>query len=175
MRESGHFSLPFSGMKDGFHRYFFIADTPFFKSFEKSPISDGSFEIQVEADKRPGITDLTFIINGHAAAVCDRCLADINLPVFGTYTLVVKTGTEDSQHDEVIFVRDDQPSIDLTQVIYEFICLSMPLVNVYDCHKETPPPCNVDVLNRIEHGGGEISNEQNRGLLGDLMNFNTDN
>lgn len=175
MRESGHFSLPFSGMKDGFHRYFFIADTPFFKSFEKSPISDGTFEIQVEADKRPGITDLTFIINGRAAAVCDRCLADINLPVSGTYTLVVKTGTEDSQHDEVIFVSDDQPSIDLTQVIYEFICLSMPLVNVYDCRKETPPPCNFDVLNRIEHGGGEISNEQNRGLLGDLLNFNTDN
>jgi hypothetical protein len=175
MRESGHFSLPFSGMKDGFHQYVFNADTLFFKSIEKSPISDGTFEILVEADKRPGITDLTFSINGHASAVCDRCLADINLPVSGTFSLLVKTGTEDAQHDEVIFVKEDQPSIDLTQVIYEFICLSLPLVNVYDCSKDVPLPCNTDVLKKIVGSGKNVNSDENKGILSDLLNFNTDN
>lgn len=176
MRESGHFSLPFSGMKDGFHEYVFVADSLFFQLFEKSPISEGTFEILVEADKRPGITDLSFIINGHAAAVCDRCLADINLPVSGKYSLVVKIGSDDAQPtDEVLFVKPDQPAIDLTQVIYEFICLSMPLVNVYNCNKDVPPPCNFDVLNRLENTGGNVSDEKDKGILGSLLNFDREN
>ena len=176
MRESAHFSLPFSGMKDGYHQYVFSADTSFFKLFEKSPIAEGSFEILVEADKRPGITDLTFKIHGHASATCDRCLADINLPVSGEYSLVVKTSTEDAQPtDEVLFIKVDQPTIDLTQVIYEFICLSMPLVNVYDCGNDVPLPCNFDVLRRLENSGGDVSDENDKGIFGNLLNFDREN
>jgi uncharacterized metal-binding protein YceD (DUF177 family) len=145
-----HFSLPFSGMKDGEHKYSFTAGAEFFREFAQSPIQDGHCSIELEADKRPGIMDLVFHITGRVPAICDRCLADIQLPVQGEFHLHVKTGVGESQDEEVLFIRDDQVSIDLSQLIYEYICLSLPLVNTYACAKDIPPPCNMDVLKKLE-------------------------
>lgn len=144
-----HFSLPFSGMKDGFHIYNFEVENDFFKHFEQSPIQNGSFQITVEADKRPGITDLDIIIDGHIGTRCDRCLADINLPVYGDYHIVVKICDDVSDDDEIIFLTADQPKLYLSQVFYELICISLPLINTYDCHNDLPKPCNQDILNKI--------------------------
>jgi uncharacterized protein len=164
-----HFSLPFSGMKDGFHVYDFEVENDFFKSFEHSPIQDGRFQITVEADKRPGITDLDIIIDGHIGTTCDRCLADINLPVYGEYHLVVKISDEVSDDDEIIFLPADQPKLYLAQVFYELICVSLPLINTYDCEYDTPKPCNEDILSKISLPELEEKEEPKNGnIWGDL-------
>jgi uncharacterized metal-binding protein YceD (DUF177 family) len=144
-----HFSLPYAGMKDGMHEYTFTAGPDFFKAFDASLIEDGQFTIKLRADKRPGIMDLKFHVSGVIATLCDKCLADIQLPVKGEYSLHVKVGEGVSDDEEILFVRDDQPKLDLSQAIYEFICLSVPMVHVYACQKDNPPPCNQDVLKKL--------------------------
>lgn len=144
-----HFSLPYSGMKDGEHQYSFTAGPEFFREFDQSPVQDGNVSILLHADKRPGIMDLAFQISGYVPAVCDRCLADIHLPLEGEFNLVVKTGVGESPDEEVLFIQDGQANIDLSQLIYEYICLSMPLTNMYECEEENPPPCNQEVLKKL--------------------------
>jgi len=144
-----HFSLPYSGMKDGLHEYEFVAGPDFFREFPSSPIENGEFSVRVRADKRPGIMDLDFEIDGRVPTTCDKCLADIKLPVTGEFSMIVKVGDERLSDDEVLFIRDDQTKIDLSQVMYELICLSMPIVNVYDCTLDDPVPCNLEVLERL--------------------------
>jgi len=175
MRISDHFSLPYIGMKDGIHRYIFTAGNEFFNSFPNSPISDGLFEVIVDVDKRPGLSELKFTIKGHVAAICDRCLADIKLPANGNYHLLVKVGNENSDDDEVIFIRDDQSHLELAQIIYEFICLSLPLVNIYDCENEVPKVCNTDILNKLKQTSESETEESNKkDIWESLKNLKTD-
>ena len=175
MSISDHFSLPYIGMKDGFHRYTFSAGNDFFAAFPNSPVTDGFFEIAVDVDKRPGLSELTFDVRGHVAAICDRCLADIKLPAQGMYNILVKVGNDMSDDDEVIFIRDDQSHLDLAQIIYEFICVSLPLVNIYDCDNELPRVCNDEVLNKLKQTSENTEEEQKNGSIWDsLKNLNTD-
>jgi uncharacterized protein len=171
-----HFSLPFSGMKDGLHIYHFDVENDFFTSFDHSPIHEGQFKITVEADKRSGITELDVYIVGHIATICDRCLSNINLPVGGEYHLVVKIGDEVSDDDEIIFLPADQPKLDLAQVFYELICVSLPLINTYACDLENPKPCNEEILKKIstqDFEAPEPKNENN--IWGNLKGFLPEN
>ncbi|MBK8625808.1 MAG: DUF177 domain-containing protein [Saprospiraceae bacterium] len=149
MSISDHFSLPFVGMKDGFHSYVFDVGQDFFAEFENAPINDGLFSVKVDVDKRSGHSALTFYISGHVSASCDRCLAEIRLPVNGEYELLVKVSNTATDDVEVIYIKDDQSNLYLGQVIYEFICLSLPLINKYDCESEVPKPCNEEVLSKL--------------------------
>ena len=149
MQGSDHFSLPYTGMKDGLHRYRFVAKDDFFARFQGSPITQGEFEVNLILDKRPGLSELDFDIDGRMSTVCDRCTADIKLPVHGRYHLILKTGTGDDEDVDVIYIREDQPKLDLSQLVYEFICLSVPMMHVYDCSKEVPGVCNQEVLSRL--------------------------
>ena len=148
------FSLPYLGMKDGLHQIEFTVDNLFFAQFESSPIKDGNFTVTLEIDKRPNLSVLHFDIQGDVAAICDRCLADVRLPVFGENTILVKVAhTEDSfDHDEVIFIKDGQSVLNVAQLVYEFICVSLPVVNIFDCDNQIPKMCDEDVLKKISSG-----------------------
>ena len=149
MQNLEHFSLPFIGMKDGVHTYFFEAGDDFFKEFDHSPVEKGKFVIKVVFDKQFGVSEMDLHIEGVVKAVCDRCLADIDLPVKGSYHLYVKVGNEDAEEDEVIFVKEGTSSLYLGQILYEYINLSLPLNNIFDCDKATPRPCDDTVLKKL--------------------------
>lgn len=170
-----HFSLPYIGLKDGIHRVLFTADKQFFAEFEHSPIKDGYFEIVLDIDKRAGLSILQFHISGTASAICDRCLADIRLPVVSENILHVKVSDIESDDDEVIFLKTDQSQLNVAQIVYEFICLAMPIVTVYDCESENPRVCNMDVLNKISPYDENNSEGKTNGLWSSLENLHLDN
>lgn len=142
------FSLPFSGMKDGIHRFDFDIDRNFFKAFDNLPVEDGNLKVELEVDKRAQHSILNFDIKGTVATQCDRCLADIGLPVEGKQTLHIKVG-KGVEDDEVIFVPEETIRINISQYIYEFICLSIPAIKVFDCASLVPKPCDTVVLSKL--------------------------
>lgn len=172
-----HFSLPYKGMKDGMHKYRFVADNTYFRCFESSPVSGGNIEIDLEIDKRSNASSLIFDLKGYVDTSCDRCLADIKLPLKGHYTMHVKITSEEviDEGDDIIFLHPDEAKLDLAQVVYEMIVLSLPMIKAFDCQKEQPLPCNTDILNKI----GEINEslpEPDKGpdIWGDLKNLRLD-
>jgi uncharacterized protein len=145
-----HFSLPYQGMKDGSYEYHFDVDDAFFAAFESSPISRGNLGVNLIVDKRPNLSVMKFDILGYINAPCDRCLADIKLPLKANFQLLVKVGDSENNEDDVIYFSPDQPALKLAVPIYEMIVLSMPISNVYGCEKEALPPCNNDILEKLK-------------------------
>lgn len=148
MKFLDHFSLPYSGMKNGLHHYEFDISSEFFHEFGNLPVSDGAVSVKLEVDKRSTHSIVSFEIYGSVFTQCDRCLADIHLPISGHYTLHFKTG-QGEDDDEVVFLPEDVTRLNVSRYIYEFICLSVPVMKVYDCRNDDSPPCDMAVLRKL--------------------------
>ncbi|MBL0027400.1 MAG: DUF177 domain-containing protein [Saprospiraceae bacterium] len=149
MGVSNLYSLPYLGMKDGFHEYHFKVESQFFMDFENSPIQKGDFDINLSVDKSGNISKFDFYITGFFEAICDRCLAEIRIPVSGNFKMHGKMGNEDEADDDVIYINPDQSNIDMSFYFYEMICLTLPLINVYNCNNEVPRVCDDTVLSKL--------------------------
>lgn len=150
MGVSDLFSLPYLGMKDGYHTYKFEVDSHFFKNFISSPIDSGAFEIHLDVDKRGSLSEFMFSISGKVDTSCDRCLASIELPVTGTFKMHGKISSIEGDDEDIIYIKPDQSHIDLSQYIYELICLSIPQIKVYDCAIEVPKVCDEVILSKLQ-------------------------
>ncbi len=150
MKEFNQYSIPLMGLIDGAHQFEFKIDKDFFKKFENPIIEDGTFQVQVDVVKQPDAMFLSFNITGTMKSDCDRCLAEIDLPVEGKYDLIAKYAEKSSETDEVIYIVPDQSELELKKPIYDFIGLSIPLVKTYDCEKEEPRVCDDAMLDKIE-------------------------
>jgi len=157
------FSLPYSGMKDGFHQYEFAVDDTFFAQFEQNLIEKGNFIVEVKIDKKSNHSVLEMDINGFVACLCDRCLSEIQLPIHTDQTLFIKVGNPIDSDAEVVFIEEDLINLDISSIIYEFICLSIPLIKVYDCENEETPPCNKEILKYLNNND-TVDVKKNDGL-----------
>ena len=147
---SGLFSIPISGLKEGGHSYNFEIDNKFFELFEESEIKEGELIATVELDKRSTHFDLKFIINGKVRVVCDRCLEMYDQPVETENRILVKAGkTWNDDDPDLLIIPADEYEFDISQYLYEFIHLSLPLQRFHPDNKEGISTCNPDMLKRI--------------------------
>lgn len=147
MQPLTEYIIPVSGLKIGIHRFDFQVDRSFFQHFEGSPIEEGVFQVHLDFDKRYDLYELKFDISGHVKVACDRCLEHIQLPVKGNHMLIVKLTEENLDEDaDIVFIAPDVTSVDVSKWVYEYICLSLPLRNVYDCEKDPNRVCNDEIL-----------------------------
>lgn len=155
MENLKQFSIPIRGLGEGSHRFDFQVDQFFFQHFEQSEIEQGQFNIQIDIYKQAEMFDMNFRIEGKCASSCDRCLADIQLPVQAEYHLVVKRGEDLKPDPEVLYVDLDSSELNLAGTIYEYIHLSLPIQKIYECEEEDPRPCDDDVLDKLEQETNE--------------------
>jgi uncharacterized protein len=141
------YSIPILGLKIGVHHFKYSVDAEFFKKFEGSPIENGVVHFDLELDKRADMLILDFSLNGFVEAECDRCTAQINLPIEDTRELIVKYGeAEGEEEDEVVFIHRESSDFNVAKYLYEFTVLALPITNTYDCQLDENPPCNQEVL-----------------------------
>ncbi len=167
-----HLSIPYKGLNDGKHELVFEVTDTFFDHYDNKVINNGHFAIKVEIDKRPRITETLWTIEGKTKVNCDRCLEKINLPIQGAYRLLIKLSEEETSDDEVMYISPDASVIKISDLIYEYIVLSVPTIKVYDCEEENPQPCNLEVLDKLEN---RLSAESGSSLWEDLKGINFDN
>ena len=97
------YALPIQGLKTGVHHFKFEVDSAFFAQFEDSPVQEGKVLFELELDRRPDMMLLDFTLEGFIKAECDRCTAQIDLPLEDERQLIVKFGEEELEvEDEVI-------------------------------------------------------------------------
>ena len=154
------YRIPIKGLSNGIHQYDYQINGVFLQQFEHSPIRDAQINMQMMLDKRAGMYTLDFSFSGTVRSTCDRCLADINLPVQGENRLLVKLSHEtESEDPDVAFIHPDAQKLEVAEFIYEFIILAIPMIKVYDCEEEEPYPCNDEMLDRLE--GEDIEEDTN--------------
>ena len=144
-------SIHVSSLRNGRNDLDFSADWRFFRHFEESLVQQGKFEIKVLFDKYPDHWYLHFEVCGEMDTECDRCLAPIVLPVTGSYELYVKFDI-DAKPDpsgDIVYVPKETTHFDIAQYLYEFIVLSVPVTKSMDCESKMNPPCDKEMLARL--------------------------
>lgn len=159
MQALNQFSIPIKGLKFGKHEYDFVIQNDFFDEFEGSPIKNGDLNTHLILDRKTNNLELDFSTKGYIDSECDRCTAEIKLPIDASIKFIVKFSDEDQSDGEVFFVPTDSHEINIAEMVYEHLILSVPLIKTYDCQDIEPIPCNekvLDVLENIDYKPEEI-------------------
>jgi uncharacterized metal-binding protein YceD (DUF177 family) len=148
------FSIPLRSLYNGLHSFQWKLDGGFFKNFEASPLDNGDFKVEAILDKQDDLSTIQLKIDGSYHSNCDRCLAEIDIPIHREHQLFVKTGTGISEDPDLVLISPDATELKMADILYDYICLSLPLSQVTDCEKLPKPPCNMEILKRIQNEQG---------------------
>ena len=139
--------IPLNGWAAGEREYRWPVDTKFFQKFDNSEILDAALEARARAVKSGHYIGVDLDIEGHVTVPCDRCLEDLTLPVEAHPAFSVKFGEEAASEDqmqegsrEILFLSDSDADLDLRQVIYDYVCLALPMQRVHaegECNPDT--------------------------------------
>ena len=155
MRNLKEFQIAHVGLRLGHHTFDYEIDDQFFAQFPDSPIAKCSVKVKLEMEKKETLFVLKFFIDGVVQASCDRCLESFNKEVFGDYSCIVKYSEElskgENDDDEIIYIAPEEPFIEVAQLIYEYICLILPMQLIGCKVPGEDPLCNRTVLERL-HG-----------------------
>jgi uncharacterized protein len=150
MKKQEAYSLPILGLLEGVHEYRFEINADFFKAFENSKLTEGDIVVDLTLDKRASHIDMEFAVSGEAMVTCDRCLEEFSLPLDFSEHLLLKYSEVEKEDYEVVYIKRDRDSFDVTQYLYEFIHLAVPMVTTHDMAGQECDPDMLDILEANE-------------------------
>ncbi len=173
MSDNKDFVIQIKGLQNGEHEYEFPIDGTFFRNFENSQILDADLNAEVWLEKGGGWINVEADVTGTVTVECDRCLDDVILPMDFYCTMTVKFAKDISEDDDEFIIMDPSESeLDLTQFLYDYVCLNLPLQKVHPEGK-----CNELMMQKLGSlsGNGESGHtvaEENSpfGALKELLN-----
>ncbi|MFC3881580.1 YceD family protein [Algoriphagus namhaensis] len=121
----------------GVHEIDFTIDDQFFSHFEDNEIVDkGDLAVRVKMDIGANLIEVDFEINGQVELTCDRSLEKFDYPLDIQQTMIYKFGGEEKEiNEDVYMITRDTPSINIAQLLYEFILLAIPTKRIHPDYK----------------------------------------
>ena len=147
------FIIPLNGLTAGKNEFFWQADREFFNSFENAEILDAQLDADVIVEKSGRYIGVDCDVRGQVTVECDRCLDELDMPVDVEIKLSIKYGMEENSEEpqpgerEVVFIPDTDAEFDMSQIVYDYVCLSLPMQRV---HEEGE--CNPEAMKRLSTG-----------------------
>lgn len=144
------FIISINGLSTGRSRFEWRADGEFFGRFEESEILDADLDVTVSVEKSGRYIGVDCEIDGTVTVACDRCLEDLVMPVHTTSLMSVKFGDAGQQSEasegerEIIMLPEDDTDLDLSQIVYDYTALSLPMQRI---HPEGE--CNPDAIRHL--------------------------
>ena len=153
MRPLKQFSIPFTGLKIGKHQFDFEIDNSFFDAFEYSLVKKGNLKAEVELDKQETMLILHFHIKGNIVLDCDKCLAEFEAPMEIQERQIVKFAEDELESDdlEIIVLSKKESEIDVSELIYEFITVSVPYIKICEENGIDGQKCDQEMVARLEN------------------------
>ncbi|MBR8535087.1 DUF177 domain-containing protein [Carboxylicivirga sediminis] len=147
-----NYSIPFKGLKEGKHLFNYEIGAEFFELFEQPLIEKGNVKAEVELGKSSALLTLTFKIKGEIDTVCDNCLEALTLPIENESLMYIKFGEEyDEPTEEIIVLPHDEHEINVAQLLYEFICVALPIRHVHPEDEDGNVTCDTDMLDQLDN------------------------
>lgn len=171
MQSKSEFVIPYLGLSNGEHNYSYIIDKYFWSMFETSGISEGKMQVGVVFEKMDSLVTLYIDCKGAFKAQCDRCVAEVMIPLEFEDTVIVKIKEASNEEAEAVFMDPKTSHIDLTPLIYESIHVHLPMINLKDCEKDGHKDCDQEILERLYSNDKEIKDSPS-GIWGELDNLN---
>ena len=145
------YNIEFKGLKEGLHVFEFEVDDKFFEHFDESQVEKGKVFIRLSLEKRSSFIKLDFDLNGQVELTCDRCLELYSQDISYETEMFVKYGEDNEDEGEnIIWVNPEEHNINVVQVIYEFVALSIPLRHVHPKNSDGKRACNKEMLKKLK-------------------------
>ena len=158
MAENKDFIIQIKGLQIGKHHYEFPIDGSFFAGFENSQILDAGLLARIVLEKGSGWMNVDADISGSVTVECDRCLDDLEIPMDFHCSMAVKFAKSLAQDDgdEFIIMDPTDGELDLTQFLYDYVCINLPLQKVHEEGK-----CNKEMMAKLQAlNAGTASREE---------------
>ena len=142
--------IPIKGLSLGSHHYTYKIDDEFFNNFEYLDADKGLLNLTVDLIAESSLMDFKFNFSAYIEMLCDKCLDNFNLNVENSFRLIVKYGEKYEEiSEEVITIPSSESNLDLTQFIYEYINLMLPIKKVHPGDEFGNGQCNKDMINQL--------------------------
>jgi len=147
------YDVEFKGLKEGLHEFEYEIEDKFFEHFDQGVVSVGDLAVKVDLEKRNTFLKLYFKIKGWVELTCDRCLENYHQKIKNSFEVYVKFGdtSNNIDDDEIFWVLPEEHRINLAQLIYEYIVLSIPLKHVHPDKKNGESGCDTDMIERLDN------------------------
>ncbi|MBO4633980.1 MAG: DUF177 domain-containing protein [Bacteroidales bacterium] len=133
--------IPLNGWAAGERKFRFEADLEFFHMFDNTEILDAHVGVEVRVVKSSEQkVEASLHLKGNVTVPCDRCLEPLTIPV-------------EANPSEVFAPESVAEEWDLSQAVYDYVCLSLPMQRVHpegECNPDT-----VRFLGQEERGNEE--------------------
>ncbi len=114
------------------HEFEFEIDNKLFGFFENSIVEKGSGKCHLSLNKSATMMTLDFKIEVSVELICDRSLDSFDYPIDLEEQLIIKFGEENyTLSEDVIVIKNDTATLDVSEYIYEFISLAVPLKKLH--------------------------------------------
>ena len=133
------FIVPLNGLAKGWTRFSLFAGKEFFSAFGNEDVLDAGVSVEAGIEKSGDYLGVDLSLDGFLTVPCDRCLEPVRLGVSCEARLSVKSGsfvgdspsgtTEDGR--EIVFLEGDGAELDLSQTVYDYALLSLPMRKVH--------------------------------------------
>ena len=146
--------IPVKGLPFGESSFRFEIGETFFQEFGNTRIKDADCTLHVSVFRHQTLLDVHCHVAGFVVVECDRCLEDLTLKVDIEPRLMVGFGSVDvesgaADNEDVLVIDRTESELNLNQFVYDYICLSLPLVKV---HPEGR--CNPEMLRYLSDREG---------------------
>ncbi|MCX6290544.1 MAG: DUF177 domain-containing protein [Bacteroidetes bacterium] len=151
MKRREKFVINFGSLSKGIHEFVFEVDDSFFEHFENSIAQQAHADVLVTLEKKDDLLLVDFTIEGIAKLPCDRCLEELEIPLEGYNELMVKFGEkEEEESEDVIVLPAKAHELDVSQFIYEYITMLIPLRNIHLEDDDGNSTCNPEAIKNLE-------------------------
>ena len=131
--------IPLNGLPAGKSVFSWHAGKEFFDGFDNSEVLDADLSVRAEVEKSGSYLGADISLDGTLTVACDRCLEDLAMPVDETVRLSFKFGDEPAGggadpaegERETVWLPTDGGDIDLSQIVYDYACLALPMQRVH--------------------------------------------
>ena len=154
------YNIQIGSLDLGIHNFKFEVDGAFFEKMENETITKCDIQVNITLNKQNSLMTLEFSINGTVNLPCDRCSENFDLIISGNNKLIVKMGNDfQEESEEVIVVPKNDPSLDISQYIYEFVLLLIPMKVEHPLDANGKSQCNEELIKLLEKYQPKEKNE----------------
>ncbi len=154
MKHNREFEIAWQGLKPGVHTFQYEIGNRFLEDREiESEIQELDAQIKLTFDKKVNFFMLHFDVGGTVTLPCDRCGDDFQLQLWDEFDLLIKLAGEDAdeidEESDVVFIPRSETVIDISNWLFEFVMLSIPLQRIHPDNPDGSSGCNPQALNLL--------------------------
>ena len=132
VKKQKKYQINISGLSDKKHHFNFNIKDDLFKLFKSDIIQNGDLLVNIYIDKSEAMLQILFEIKGWVVLNCDRTLEEFEHTITLNKENFFQYGDTFEELDEnIIVIPKNLAELDLSQYIYEYIILSLPIKKLH--------------------------------------------